>query len=97
MWDDDPSGWAPQNHSCSANTGFDGLDVIALKNISVGEELTLDYATLLDDKMEPFDCHCGTSNCRGTIKGIKNNSVTGREDKLRAIKGNGTLTSHIHH
>jgi D-alanine-D-alanine ligase len=30
LWDDNPSGWAPQNHSCNANTGYSGLDVIAL-------------------------------------------------------------------
>lgn len=97
LWDDDPSGWAPQNHSCDANTGFNGLNVVALKNISIGEELTLDYATILDDKMESFECHCGTINCRGNIYGVKNNSVTKREEELRTIKSNGTLTTHIHH
>jgi D-alanine-D-alanine ligase len=79
LWDHDPSGWAPQNHSCNSNTAYQGLNVIATKNINKGEELTLDYASFLDENMEPFDCQCGTANCRGLISGIPNNSITERE------------------
>ena len=67
IWDEEPGEWAPQNHSCDANTAFDGLNTISLKNISIGEELTLDYASFLDKEMEPFQCNCGSTNCRGTI------------------------------
>lgn len=67
IWDEEPSGWAPQNHSCDANTAFDGLNTIAIKNIKLGEELTLDYASFLDKEMEPFECKCGSSVCRGII------------------------------
>lgn len=81
LWDDNPSEWAPQNHSCQPNTGYNGLDVVALRGIRSGEELTLDYATFLDENMEPFDCQCGTSVCRGKITGIPGNSVTSREEK----------------
>ena len=79
LWDQDPAGWAPQNHSCNANTAYLGLNVIATRKISTGEELTLDYASFLDENMEPFVCQCGQSNCRGLITGINNNSVTERE------------------
>ncbi|HMU45097.1 MAG TPA: SET domain-containing protein-lysine N-methyltransferase [Chitinophagaceae bacterium] len=79
LWDDDPAEWAPQNHSCEPNTAFDGLNVLALKNIMADEELTLDYAQFLDDNMEPFQCNCGTSSCRGLIIGSKSNSLTKRE------------------
>lgn len=79
LWDDDPSEWAPQNHSCEPNSMYDGLNEIAIKNIKKGEELTLDYAQFLDENMEPFQCQCGSSKCRGLIIGIKNNSLTGRE------------------
>ncbi len=82
LWDDDPAEWAPQNHSCEPNTAFDGLNVLALKNIGAGEELTLDYASFLDENMEPFECHCHSNACRGTINGIRNNSLTRREKKL---------------
>lgn len=79
LWDNNPNEWAPQNHSCSANTAFDGLNVIATQNIKIGEELTLDYASFLDENMEPFKCQCGSPNCRGLITGITGNSVTERE------------------
>ncbi len=79
LWDDNPSGWAPQNHSCNANTGYSGLNVIALRPIKKGEELTLNYASFLDETMEPFTCRCGTPNCCGLVTGIPGNSVTERE------------------
>ncbi len=79
LWDDDPSEWAPQNHSCEPNTVFDGLNVLALRNIKENEELTLDYAQFLDENMEPFNCQCGTASCRGLISGAPGNSLTLRE------------------
>jgi D-alanine-D-alanine ligase-like ATP-grasp enzyme len=83
LWDEDPSGWAPQNHSCDANTVYDGLNLFALRTIQAGEELTLDYATFLDKSMEPFHCKCGTANCRGLIMGLPNNSITEREKRMK--------------
>jgi len=80
LWDDNPAEWAPQNHCCNPNTGYLGLNVIALNDISNGEELTLDYTSFLDENMEPFHCGCGSKDCRGLIKGIKNNSLTEREN-----------------
>ncbi len=74
LWDNDPSEWAPQNHSCNPNTAYRGLDVIALKKINKFEELTLDYGNFLDDSMLPFQCHCGSSNCRGIISGKAGNT-----------------------
>jgi hypothetical protein len=79
LWDNNPGGWAPQNHSCNANTAYYGLNVIALINIKKGEELTLNYASFLDETMEPFNCQCGAPNCCGFITGITHNSVTERE------------------
>ncbi|HEX7690961.1 MAG TPA: SET domain-containing protein-lysine N-methyltransferase [Sediminibacterium sp.] len=79
LWDNDPSAWAPQNHSCQPNTIYDGLNVIATCDIAPGQELTLDYASFLDDRMEPFECRCGAPGCKGFIKGIPGNSVTARE------------------
>jgi len=84
LWDDDPSEWAPQNHSCDPNTAFDGLNVQAVKTILKGEELTLDYAYFLDENMEPFQCQCKSGNCRGLIMGIPGNSLTIREKKTGA-------------
>lgn len=79
LWDNDPSAWAPQNHSCAPNTRFEGLDVVAARAIAKGEELTLDYATFMNENGEPFDCHCGSSICRGTIVGTAGNTLSSRE------------------
>lgn len=90
LWDNDPSDWSPQNHSCEANTGLDGLNVIALRDIRRGEELTLDYGVFLDNSMEPFACSCGAASCRGIIQGREGNSVDQRESLI-------TSSAHIHH
>ena len=79
LWDSKPQCWAPQNHSCSPNTGYSGLDAVALGNIQVGEELTLDYSAFCDEHMQPFDCCCGSDPCRGRIVGTPANSVEVRE------------------
>lgn len=79
LWDNNPANWAPQNHSCDPNTFYEGLNVVALRNISKGEELTLNYATFLDEHMESFNCRCGAANCCGWVTGTINNSVTTRE------------------
>ena len=83
LWDEDPAEWAPQNHHCEANTRFDGLNVIAKRAIEKDEELTLDYAEFLDPAMEPFNCRCGSTNCRGKISGPPNNTLTDREERKR--------------
>ncbi len=79
LWDENPAGWAPQNHSCNANTAYKGLNVYALRDIKKGEELTLNYALFLDEHMEPFMCTCGSENCKGYITGTPKSSVTNRE------------------
>ncbi|MEP7143687.1 MAG: SET domain-containing protein-lysine N-methyltransferase [Ferruginibacter sp.] len=84
LWEYDPAGWAPQNHSCNPNTTYKGLNVIAIRKIHKGEELTLDYASFLDENMEPFNCQCGSPDCRGLITGITNNSVSERETLITA-------------
>ncbi len=96
LWDEEPSDWAPQNHSCSPNTGFDGLNVIAKSEIQEGEELTLDYAEFLDEHMEPFKCQCGAHNCRGLVLGQNGNTMTKREQERAAGSGN-VSTPHIDH
>ena len=83
LWSEDPTAWAPQNHSCAPNTAFSGLDVIALRDIKPGEELTLDYAQFMHEGSEPFDCSCGADGCRGRVSGSVGNSVTTRESLKR--------------
>lgn len=79
LWSDDPTAWAPQNHSCESNTTFDGLNVVSSRPVSAGEELTLDYAAFMNEQGESFACCCGAARCRGTVRGTVGNSVTARE------------------
>ena len=64
------------NHSCDPNCETDEKDsrifVYALRSIHPGEELFYDYkivpAERRTKKLErEFACHCGSSNCRGTM------------------------------
>lgn len=82
IWSLRPDDWAPQNHSCAANTRYDGLDVVATRDIAAGEELTLDYGELVSESAEPFLCRCGAPECRGLVAGRAGNSVTAREQGL---------------
>jgi SET domain len=58
------------NHSCRPNTGIrftdQGYDLVALRDIDVGEELTYDYSTYIESP-ERLSCSCGTVSCRGEI------------------------------
>jgi D-alanine-D-alanine ligase len=69
MWDRDPEGWKPINHACEPNAWLEGLDVVARRAIRSGEEITMDYATFMNERMPSFECFCGASKCRGTIQG----------------------------
>lgn len=55
------------NHSCEPNTGSGGsIELIAIKDIMPGEELTFDYA-FHETNFKPFKCKCGSANCRKII------------------------------
>ena len=64
------------NHSCDPNCEAveedDRIFIYALRNIQPGEELLYDYHMELDEPItesakKKFACHCGASNCRGTM------------------------------
>lgn len=55
------------NHSCNPNLGV-GNDMVAVRDIEAGEELTYDYA-MTDSGNYNMICECGSANCRGMIKG----------------------------
>ncbi|MCK5653375.1 MAG: hypothetical protein KAJ42_18450, partial [Gemmatimonadetes bacterium] len=68
-WSEDPEDWKPVGHSCEPNTWLVGLDLVARWDIVAGEELSVDYATFYNERMPSFECTCGRSPCRGTIRG----------------------------
>ncbi len=57
------------NHSCDPNTMSlnDEID-ITIKDVHNGEELTYDYGYWYIKWNVPFECKCGSENCRGLIK-----------------------------
>ena len=61
------------------------LDVIALRNIKQSEELTLDYAEMMDSTIGSFECTCGSSNCRKIISGSEGNSITRKENEKQKV------------
>src|SRR5437763_14555354 len=69
------------NHSCNPNCEAieedDRVFIYAIRDIEAGEELFYDYALEIDEPIteeskKEFVCHCGSSNCRGTMLGRRN-------------------------
>lgn len=60
-------------HSCDPNTllDLDFLELWTLCFIPVGTLLTIDHTVTADILPRQFACHCGKRNCRGWIKGRK--------------------------
>jgi SET domain-containing protein len=55
-------------HSCDPNTGISGqLALLALRDIAIGERISVDYATINSSPYLELDCQCGAANCRGRI------------------------------
>lgn len=66
------------NHSCDPNCGMHGeITFIAIRDIEVDEELTVDYA-FIDNEDYSFECHCGSPKCR--------HIVTGFDWKIKALQ-----------
>ena len=58
------------NHSCDPNVGVRGqITFVAMRDISAGAELTIDYAMIDGDPAERMTCACGARACRGVVTG----------------------------
>lgn len=60
------------NHSCDSNLWMeDEVTLVARRDVTVGEELTVDYAlfTTLPGWTLEMQCRCGSLSCRHTITG----------------------------
>ncbi len=56
------------NHSCDPNAGMSGqVGVVAMRDIPVGEEVTIDYAMCDSAPYDEFDCNCGMPHCRKRV------------------------------
>jgi D-alanine-D-alanine ligase len=67
-WPEDPEDWKPVRHSCDPNAWLEGLNLVARKAISPGEEIRVDFATYGTNVLGAFDCDCGAVECRGRIQ-----------------------------
>ncbi len=65
------------NHSCQPNTLIDvaRLDVIAVRNIAVGEELNFFYPSTEWEMDRPFICLCGAPQCVRLVAGAQYLSI----------------------
>ncbi len=58
------------NHSCDPNVGVRGqITFVAMRDVPVGAELTIDYAMIDGDPSERMKCSCGARECRRVIMG----------------------------
>ena len=65
---DDEAAYA--THSCDPSVWLDqGFSLLARREIGIGEELTIDYATMTADPRWRMACLCGSVNCRGMVRG----------------------------
>ncbi len=71
--------WMYLNHSCQPSAWVKGLSIRALHDIKAGEGVTFDYNTTEWDMASPFDCHCGTAACVGSVRGYKHLEASARE------------------
>ncbi len=59
------------NHSCDPNVFFDTdkMEVVALRTIQEGDEMTFFYPSTEWDMAQPFTCNCGSARCLHEIRG----------------------------
>ena len=68
-----PSGWIDDyiNHSCDPNSGvvIEGKvsKLVAVQNISRGDEIRFDYSTTMYRPILVMKCWCGSTLCRGEV------------------------------
>ncbi len=86
------------NHSCSPNCGVKenkaGVhELVAMKDISIDEEITFDYAMRnYTIAFFPDDnCTCGSKQCRGKISGWKDLP----EEKKQEYQGKGFVVPYL--
>lgn len=64
------------NHCCDPSAFIDFSDperivLRALRDLSVGDEVSIHYCATEYDMASPFDCHCGAEDCLGRIRGYR--------------------------
>ncbi len=81
-WGEHP--WRYLNHGCEPNARVAGLDLVAVRPIASGEEVTFNYNATEWRLASPFTCWCGAPDCAGAISGFQDLSPAERE-RLRPL------------
>lgn len=71
--------WRFTNHSCDPNTMLSGRNLVAVRPIEAGEEITFNYNTTEYELAAPFACWCGSKGCAEFIRGFKHLTRAERE------------------
>ncbi len=72
------------NHSCDPNCGINHhLELVAIRPVSKGEELTWDYSTSMLERHWTLKCHCGADRCREIVKDFDRLPLTIQDEYLR--------------
>jgi len=59
------------NHSCNPNSGIKGqVTLVAIRDITPGEEVCYDYAMTDASDYDEFECACGALECRKKVSGL---------------------------
>ncbi|PHH75660.1 hypothetical protein CDD82_4360 [Ophiocordyceps australis] len=78
------------NHSCEPSLIFDMSNMaifVGPRGLKPGDELTFFYPSTEWRMKQPFDCNCGSPNCRGVIKGASAMS----DEQLEGVWINGHI------
>jgi hypothetical protein len=58
------------NHSCAPSCGLRGsIVLVAMRDLAVGDEITMDFATCDSEAYDEFACECGARECREKVTG----------------------------
>ncbi len=70
--------WRFMNHGCDPTVTIKGREVVSLKPIEFGQDITFNYNTTEYDMAEPFACRCGSERCAGRVQGFRHLSADER-------------------
>lgn len=92
------------NHSCAPNCEAEEHDsrifIRTVRPIAAGEELSIDYALVVEKRHTQqlrllYACHCGASNCRGTMLAERRKRATSPPRTLRKPIDANSVTAPI--
>ncbi len=76
--------WRFVNHDCAPNVWIRDRQMVALRPIEEGEEITFDYNSTEYDMADPFECWCAQREAAHAIRGFKHLSES-EQERLRDI------------